>query len=497
MNRHPHASFDLSQFTAAFAAHPKRWLIPSLAVAAVVGLYALVRTDTWEASQTMMIRNEAAANADSPGKFNHVDEMKTVQETILELSRSRGVLSAALQEVGPPADYRKSSQNWPTAEDVAHLRDCVKLSPPKGAEFGKTEIFYLQVRDSSRPRAIALAAAVAERLETAFQQFRDARAQSMIRELAKAAALSANDLQESTDRLTVVESETGAELAELRILHDSSAGESSLRRTTTEIANELRQARVERSANEELLALLREAGADPNVLISAPSRLLDAQPAIRRMKDGLVDAQLNAANLRGRMSSAHPLVVAAMEAERQIRSDLCEELATAVRGIQSELRLNRDRIGLMEKELAATQEKLASLAAVRASYSNQVAEAGNRAELLQRAEQKLAEARATQATANAASLIARIDVPDTGIDPIGPGRLALVLMGIAAGMATGLGIVFLTLEPSQAAIPTEVAPPTADTFPVILNTKSQSANSAHLSLRQALQKLTLNGQAAL
>ena len=60
--------------------------------------------DTWEASQALIVRNEASSAEKGPGKFSYPEEMKTVQETILEVVRSRSVLEAALREVGPPAD---------------------------------------------------------------------------------------------------------------------------------------------------------------------------------------------------------------------------------------------------------------------------------------------------------------------------------------------------------------------------------------------------------
>ena len=48
------------------------------------------------------------------------------------------------------------------------------------------------------------------------------------------------------------------------------------------------------------MALLKQAEADPTALVAAPCRLLDSQPALRRLKDGLVDSQLRTANLQGR-----------------------------------------------------------------------------------------------------------------------------------------------------------------------------------------------------
>ena len=56
------------------------------------------------------------------------------------------------------------------------------------------------------------------------------------------------------------------------------------------------------------------------------NRLLDSQPALRRLKDGLVDAQLRTAALQGRMSAEHPEVISAKEAETQVAARVHAEL---------------------------------------------------------------------------------------------------------------------------------------------------------------------------
>ena len=57
---------------------------PAALVAIVAAVYALASQPTWQASQALILRNEAAAGESGLGKFNRADEMKTVQETILE-----------------------------------------------------------------------------------------------------------------------------------------------------------------------------------------------------------------------------------------------------------------------------------------------------------------------------------------------------------------------------------------------------------------------------
>ncbi len=474
-----------------------RWLIPTVILGVLALAYALVRPATWEASQALMVRNEASNNEVGPGKFGHADEMKAVQQTILELAKSRGVLRAALKEVGPPDDYRKDPGAWPTAHDVAALRGRAKLAPPHGAEFGKTEVFYLTTEDHDRPRAIALSRAICDQLLARFQQLRDTKAQSMIDELVKTVELAKADLQASTERLTETEKQVGSDLAELRVLADVSTGDSAIRRMITEIRNELRQITATRQANQYLLVLLEDARDDPGRLVAMPNRLLESQPALRRLKDGLLDAQLATAELLGTRSDAHPLVRAAKGSEEEIGRHMHNELEIAVRGIRVELQLNADRQTMLTSQLARATGRLDVLAGLHATYANQVAETRNRGALLQRSEQNLSEARATHASARAASLISRIDAPEAGIYPLGPSRSMIVLIGIAGGLLTGFGVVFLTVQPAWPAQPdTAFAPPmeppvapAGDHRPVVKSTTPVLDPSGGLSFKRALQKI--------
>ena len=430
--------------------NPLRWVIPTVVLAALAGVYAAVRSDTWEASQALVVRNEATAERDAPGRFNESDEMKTVQETIQELVHGRAVLEAALTEVGRPSNSRTEPEAWPSPRDVAELRGNVALSPPRGAEFGSTEVFYLTVSDKSRPRTVQLVEAICRNLEHRYQQLRDQKAQSMIDELGKAGNLARNDLLESAARLTRIEEQVGADLSELRVLNEAGSGESALRQTVIEIRGELRQAQSDEESNRQLLSLLQEAQLDSGQLVATPSRLLAAQPALSRLKDGLVDARLRTAGLEGRMAKRHPLVLAAKESEEAIAQHLRNELGTAIRGVEVDLRLSRGRSVMLNEQLAEVTGRLSRLASIRADYSTQVAETRNRTELLERAEQRLSEARISQASA-ASSLISPIESAEAGINPVGPSRAVIVLVGIVGGLMAGIGILLLSVQPAQPA----------------------------------------------
>lgn len=425
--------------------YPLRWILPALLVTAVAVAYAKMRPAVWEASQALMVRAEAIGS-EHLGRFTVVDDMKTVQETILELAHTHTVVSTALMMVGPPTG-RKIQAPWPTEQEIAALAGSMKISPPKGAEFGKTEVFYLQVDDTDRERAINLASALCDQLKKRFEDLRDAKARSLIEELGKTVTIAENDLQSATVKLTEMDAKAGSDLGELRTLLDTPTGDSPLRHSITEMQTELRGARVAVESNKSLLKLLEEAKDDPHALAAAPSRLLDSQPSLKRLKDGLIDAQLHTSQLLGSMSESHPLVVSAKAAESAISEQLHSELDAAEHGVQEELNLAEQRAAALESQIADVQKRLDHLAAIRADYANAVAEVHQRSDTLKAAETQLAEARASEATAHTASLLSRIDTPDTGAYPVGPSRTMIVAGGVAGGLVLGLGLLFLTIPP--------------------------------------------------
>jgi succinoglycan biosynthesis transport protein ExoP len=437
-------------------AYWRRWLVTALVITAGAAAYALLAPKSWQSSQAIIVRNEAIGSDADTARFHGPDELKSIQETVVELSKSHKVLRAALVDVGPPADCHQPSA-WPGDADVEDLQKIVKIVPPKGVEFGTSEVFYLEVRDKDRQRVTVLCTAICRELQNQLQEIRDAKARSMIDELEKAVQVARADLKAATARLSALEKDVGSDLPELRSLLDANSSDTVLRRSITEIENELRQFRAAAEANRQTLDLLKEAEADPTQLLAAPNRLLESQPALRRLKEGLVDAQLRTAALQGRMSADHPQVIAAREAEAQVAQRLHAELATAILGVESELAMAVSRVQFLDHQRQRAAERVDRLAGLRANYANSLSETSSRAKLLERAEQGLSDARSTSASARASSLISLVDGPDTGTRPISPSRWVIVLGGLLGGLLTGLGVVLLTAPAAKAARPS--APP--------------------------------------
>ncbi len=416
--------------------HWRRWVIPALVLAFLAVAYTLVHRPWWEASQALAIRNEAANNHEGLGRFRELDDMKVTQETILELAKSQSVLSAALKDVGPTSG--SPAADWPAMSEVLDLREVIALTPPKGTEFGKTEIFYIKVKDRDRQRAQQLVSAVARRLQASLQDLRRAKAQSMIDELAHSAQLAQADLSGSIEKLGQLERGIGSDLADLRMLDLSATGDSDLRRKLVTLDEELRATQSARHGSQELHSLLLAARQDPRELLATPNRLLESQPALRRLKEGLIDAQLRTSQLLGTMKMDHPQVISARAAETEIRQQLFSELEAATRGVEVELRLAEGRLEMLQADRAAVTGRLDKLAGLRAEYSSLVNDMRHRTTLVEKAQQDLAEARASQAGASTASLLTPIDRPETGNRPTGPSAAVIILAGLVGGLICGL-----------------------------------------------------------
>jgi uncharacterized protein involved in exopolysaccharide biosynthesis len=249
----------------------------------------------------------------------------------------------------------------------------------------------------------------------------------------------------------------------------------------------LRQAQLVERSQESLLDLLEHARVDQGRLLAMPSRLLESQPALKRLKEGLVDAQLKTAELSGSMSAEHPLVRAAMESESQISRQLHQELEIACRGVQVDLRLASERAETLGEQLADTRSRLAKLGGLRATYSNLIAEVQHRSGLLAAAQRELSDARSSQAGAHSSSLIYTIDAPDAGAKPVGPGRLSIALGGVTAGLFVGAAVLFLSIPSAAKAVEEISTVHTPASFPVPMFSPVRNPLAA-VSVRKALKK---------
>ncbi len=436
------------QVLATLKSHTKLWLLPAIAGGVIALLFGIFKDPTWQAIQPLQLREEVVGDAKHRGRFEDQQAMKTAQETVLEITRNTGVLSAALREIGP-SPRRSEMAPWPTLAEIDSVREEITVKPPKGAEFGTTEVIYLTVQAHARERALALADAVFEQLDARMQELRNRKTQAMIEELEKAVEIAVADLAAANERLEQIEAKVGPDLAELRNLNEATSHGANLQTMLIDMDNELRALRARRNDDAQLQQQLVAAQKDPSQLVAMPNSLLASQPALSRLKDGLVDAQLRTAQLLGTMRNEHPQVRAAIDAEQQVKRHLHGELEVAIRGLAAELEIADARADDLEKQKSALQTKLDRIARLRVRYDNLEQEANRRSQILEQAQRDLTNARANHAAAQTASLISRIGRPETGDRAVGPSVAVIATAGSLCGLALGLGLVFLVAPIGQ------------------------------------------------
>lgn len=456
-----------------FIAHRRLWLLPTVGCAVLSLVYALFMTRYWEAIQGMVVRDEASSTSlKQPGKFADLYEMRTFQETILEVAKSHQVLSATLRAAAGDQDYE------PTPTDIEKFRKRLTMTPPNGAEFGKTEVFYLGVKDPDRARAIQLVTVLCQELGHRLGELRNQRSQGLIDEFQRQVD-SARQLYEAENAaLEVFESQVGPDLGELRLLHSATGGQSDLRQQVVEAEKEQRRNEARIREAEDLLTVLKEAQSQPEKLVALPSSLLSFQPTLQRLKDGLVDAQLQASRLAGTRTADHPYVKAAQEAVAHISSELHSELQVAIEGLKVELSLSRNRHHLLASQLSELQERLGRLADLRAEYSSRVASVESSRSVLNQLRRQLSEVQAKQVASQSAKLVTPIDAPETGPHPIGLGRTTVVGVGTFGGFALGVAWLFLSVAPSTVNSATRV----------VEQTTAAETDSAHGPIRPTAGK---------
>ena len=422
------------------------WVSTTVLFGAMGLVYAFfLKHDTYLASQALLVRDEATGAVMRLGRFQSQAEMKAAQETILEMAKSQQVVRDALITVGPPKGFSSwlSWSEFPSKDQVEEVaKSSISVHAPKGTEFGVTEVIYMDVKANARDEALAMSKALTDALESRLQQVRKARADGVLAELIYARDSAKRELADSTSRLHEIESEAGSDLSDLRGMTDSIAGAATSRAELDQAKNDLRQAEINKQS---LLAdrdMLVRATQDPTSFIVAPGTILNSQPGLKRLREGLVDAQLNGSQLTGKFTENHPSVVASQSAQSSIVKRFTEELKASIAGVESDISLVEGRIQRLEAQKKSAQVRLAKLADSRAPYANLLSEVKSKAGTLESSERELAEVQAARDSSVSTSLLTRLDSPMVSDRPIGPGRLTITALCTIAGFVFGLGIVF-------------------------------------------------------
>lgn len=418
------------------------WCGVAILFGAIGAGYSVLRPDFYSARQPIVVRDEATTSFDRLGRFASQTELKAAQETILEMTQNPEVVSEALHQIGPPEG--QEGNDWPSTETIdGTASEKVNLLAPKGSEFGNTEVVYLRVEAETQQRAVDFCHAMFENLTKQLRKVRQVRADSVIEELIHSRDLAKRDLDESASRLREIEVRFGTDLAELRNLNDTIAGDGTNRRTLEETTRELQVVELELEKLESLYKLLVAGSEDPQQLLISGGELLASQPSLQRLKEGLIDAQLASSQMEGIYTPQNPKRRSAIAAEREIERRMQVETAAVIRAMAPMIQLERDRIVRLKEREVQLQSRLDLLAKARTDYAKIDAEVRSKTQSLADAERLLAEAKASRSAALSTNLIAALGPPRVSEYPIGPSGSSVTIGSLMAGLMFGLGTVFL------------------------------------------------------
>ena len=421
-------------------------LIIPMALFTVLSIfYAVLGPKKYLASQSLVVRNELNGQEDRSGRFPSWEAARTAQETILEISKNPTVIAKTLKQVGPPPG--KPSKDWPDEITIEGMQGSISISAPNGAEFGKSEVIHLSVKESSRDRARKVILALLENVEKQLRQVRYERAISMVNESQQAVKLAQENLNKSIEKLTEIESKIGPDLQELRSMNQASSGDGTLQRELLQVRAELRDALQKQNLLDSQDKMLTKALNDPAHLIQTPNELLQLQPALSDLKKGLSTARLELARVQSRYTDAHPKTRNAKRAVEDTLEQIREELSTALLGLNTQQKLNSNRIDMLKRRESDCMQRSKLLAQVRAEYAALQSETEQRSEVLKDVEEQLNKAQSTRLAAEEVNLITRIEEPQIGSAPVGPSKKMIVLGGMFGGLMIGLGLVTFLSAP--------------------------------------------------
>ncbi len=439
-NRVASTSNPLVQMLLAMKSYRSLWLVPLvIGTMAAVG-YAYLAPKRYEARQTLVIRDDLMGDAYKPGRFDSQESLKSAQETLLEVARRPKVIRSVMKRLGP-ADGRPRD-NWPDDDTIESMQGVIGVRAPNGEELGKSETIVLVVKAETRERAAAFVKYLLEEIEREWNTVRRARFQSMASELRQATDGARAEFEAAASRLQAMEQTVGADLADLRGLNDAQTGNNGLRQTLTEVKSELREAKRKYESTRLQRQILLNAYSDPEYS-ATPVELLESQPELAYLKQGLNEARLRLASDLGRFNETHPVVASDRAAIADLKKQIHDHLKAALEGVDAQLEERQRHLARLEQTVEEYTQRLDRLSAMRVQYEKRVQDYNNKLAVFRDLQEDLTRVESLASPETHVSLLTPIDEPQVSANPVGPSKKIIVLGGAVASFIFGIGLVLL------------------------------------------------------
>lgn len=427
------------------------WIAPAI-LGAVLALYyaTMLSPQIWSARQSMIVRDDLLGQSYKPGRFDSIESMKSAQETILEIARQPQVIRNAMAKLGPPETLKGEAAiaDWPDEETIEDMQDAVLIHAPNGAEFGKTEVIVLNVKQSTPERSLKFIELLLVEIIAKVDEVRSMRLQSMEAELTRVRDAAMEELKKSKDKLTQMDRSLGSDIATMNALSDPENSDNSIKRDISQIRIEKREATLQLEKRTALLRQLKEAKTTPDRILGLSAEMIRILPALNDLKKEMIEKQAEFAMTTGLYQPSHPKYARSEKAIEAMRQQIHLELDLCIAAMENEVKDADTRWSRLEKEMNSLDQQLTKLSQNRTEILTLVAELKERTEIANKAQSNLAEIKSL-AEAGVSNLIARVDEPQVSTRPDGPGKKIKILVGGFAGLMLGLGAVLLIAPPND------------------------------------------------
>ena len=418
----------------------RKWLLAPTLICTLLALcYVLFAEKSYTSRQSLIVRDDLVGSSFKPGKFNSLDSLKSIQETILEVARRPHVIRTALEQLGPSGFTSESA--WLGEQNIEVMQGRVQISAPNGAEFGSTETIVLSVQQNSRERAGKYIVYLLEEIEQNLQKVRGLQFASMQKELEQSAEVAEGSYFESANQLRSFEQNIGSDLITLLSLNDAQQGTNVLQSELGSLNVEQRQAWSEMESVKKQIQILGEVAHSPDSILEVPQELLELQPTLASLARGLNEAILAYSKSQGRYQPQHPRVREDKREVADIRQRVSAKLSRTIGSLQSQLELRVGKYDRITQIINQKRQRLSELSSLRVDYNTLRKQVDKKREMNAKAQSTLAEISSLGESARHVSLISKIHEPQTELYADGLSSKAILFGSMIAGLLIGLGLV--------------------------------------------------------
>ena len=428
-----------------FCFRSKRIILASVIICSVLSLlFAIQAKKKWQASQTMVLRDDLLGESFKPGRFPSQETLKNAQETLLHIAKKSEVIREALRLTHP---VQAAKQDWPSDHLVDSTRDQISLVAPNGSEFGKTDVVIFNVKQNSPDSAKKFAQAMAEQIEHHIRIFRSDLLRSMEQELTLQYQQAKVEFEQVAEPVRKLVESTGTDLESLKSFKDTGSGGNEMQRVLENLKSEKRRALTQAQMAAKQLELLAEAKFQPEAAFARNNELMQSQPSLKRLADGLNDAKLTYNNLAGTFLSEHPRLKAAEQAIANTKQQIASEISLIESALTTQLELARDQIAFFANEEKNYETRMLSVNEKRVDFQQLTNDLTQRLEAMGKQQTMLSEIQSLANTADRVSLVAIVGEPELATNPIGLSKSLIILLGTIGGFFLGLGIAITLNDP--------------------------------------------------